>query len=375
MFRIMSLISSLLALLSCGNKVAWTDLDAAAFETLLQSDAPTLVDIRTSEEYSAGHLPGACNVDWYDADFLQKMEVSFPKETPLAIYCRSGKRSAAAAAKLSKAGYSVTNLLGGFLAWTGAGKAVSTDPEPVRASASRYETESFRTDGGIPVVITLIKHGSLEIRFGERSIQVDPVAGYGKTTDYAAEFPKADLILVTHEHGDHLDPTALAVLTGPQTRLLVNGSSADKLSGAEGIPIPEVVKNGDARIIAFGARPESSVLPGDVIVEAVPAYNTTPGREKFHPKGNGNGYVLTLDGLRIYIAGDTEDIPEMAGLKDIDIAFLPVNQPYTMTPDQCVRAAECFRPKILIPYHFGETDLGGLPSKLSGMTVLLRQMQ
>jgi L-ascorbate metabolism protein UlaG (beta-lactamase superfamily) len=117
------------------------------------------------------------------------------------------------------------------------------------------------------------------------------------------------------------------------------------------------------------------VQPGDVIVEAVPAYNTTPGREKFHPKGNGNGYVLTLDGFRVYIAGDTEDIPEMTALKDIDLAFLPVNQPYTMTPDQCVRAAQAFSPKVLIPYHFGETDLSSLPGRLPGMKVLLRQMQ
>ena len=133
--------------------------------------------------------------------------------------------------------------------------------------------------------------------------------------------------------------------------------------------------NGDRRIIVFDERPGSGVQPGDVIVEAVPAYNTTPGREKLHPKGNGNGYVLDLDGLRIYIAGDTEDIPEMAELKDIDIAFLPVNQPYTMTPDQCVRAAQTIRPKILIPYHFGQTDLRGVPERLPGMTVLLRKMQ
>ena len=130
-----------------------------------------------------------------------------------------------------------------------------------------------------------------------------------------------------------------------------------------------------SRIFVFDARPESRVMPGDVIVESVPAYNTTPGREKFHPKGNGNGYVLTLDGLRIYIAGDTEDIPEMADLKDIDVAFLPVNQPYTMTPDQSVHAAQIVRPKTLIPYHFGETDLGDLPERLPGVRVLLRQMQ
>ena len=242
-------------------------------------------------------------------------------------------------------------------------------------AVSNYESEVFFTDSGKPVTVTLIKHGSLEIRYNGRSIQVDPVSGHGKPTDYATEFPKADLILITHEHGDHLDPQALTALTGEGTRLLANAASAAKLSDTEELPTPEVLVNGDKRILVFDTRPESAVLPGDIIVEAVPAYNTTPGREKFHPKGNGNGYVLDLDGLRIYIAGDTEDIPEMTELKDIDVAFLPVNQPYTMTPDQCVHAAQMIRPKVLIPYHFGQTDLSGLPERLPEMTVLLRQMQ
>ena len=126
----------------------------------------------------------------------------------------------------------------------------------------------------------------------------------------------------------------------------------------------EVIGNGQKLQLAKGIQ-----------LEAVPAYNTTEGRENFHPKGNGNGYVLTLDGLRIYIAGDTEVIPEMADIKDIDVAFLPVNQPYTMTVDQCVAAANVIRPKVLIPYHFSQTDLSGLPDRLPGITVLLRQMQ
>ena len=113
----------------------------------------------------------------------------------------------------------------------------------------------------------------------------------------------------------------------------------------------------------------------DILLEAVPAYNTTPGREQFHPKGNGNGYVLTIDGFRLYAAGDTEDVPEMANLKDIDLAFLPVNQPYTMTPDQCVNAANMFKPKVLIPYHSSQTDLTGIPGQLPDIDVRLRQMQ
>ena len=221
-----------------------------------------------------------------------------------------------------------------------------------------YETETFPTDGGSPVEITLIKHGSLSIAWKGISIQVDPVAGHGKPTDYAAEFPKADVILVTHEHGDHLDDAALQAVSDGNTRLILNQASASKIGRGE------VIRNG-----------ETAELPEGILLEAVPAYNTTPGRETFHPKGNGNGYVLTLDGFRIYIAGDTEDIPEMADLKDIDVAFLPVNQPYTMTVEQCVRAAEMIRPKVLIPYHFSNTDLSGLPGLLPGMDVRLRQMQ
>ena len=239
------------------------------------------------------------------------------------------------------------------------GQTEQTVVEPASTvSPLGYEVERFVTDGGKPVDITLIKHGTLAIHFDDVWIHIDPVVQHGKTTDYATEFPKADFILITHEHGDHLDAEAIAALTGEQTRLIANAASAEKLGTAEDI-----------------ANGESLPLTNVITVDAVPAYNTTPGREKFHPKGNGNGYVLTIDGLRIYIAGDTEDIPEMADLKDIDVAFLPVNQPYTMTVEQCVNAVKMINPKVLIPYHFGDTDLSELPSLLPGIDVRLRQMQ
>lgn len=95
----------------------------------------------------------------------------------------------------------------------------------------------------------------------------------------------------------------------------------------------------------------------EIKLEAVPAYNTTPGRDKFHPKGRDNGYILTVGGTRIYIAGDTEDIPEMKQIKNIDIAFLPVNQPYTMTPEQAIQSAKTIQPHILYPYHYGDTNI------------------
>ena len=335
---------SLLALFGCRSaaKASYTDLDVEAFARA----EGRLVDVRTADEYAEGHLRGAVNVDYYASDFQERMEALFDKSEPLAIYCRSGRRSADAAGKLAKAGFTVSNLLGGYLAWTAAGKPVS-----------RYAVETFRTEHS-HVDITLIKHGTLAIDHEGISIHVDPVAGYGVPTDYAAEFPKADVILITHEHPDHLDPAAIDALSGDGTEIITTAFCAELLGKGTALA------NGDSHELRKG-----------ILLEAVPAYNTTPGREQFHPKGRGNGYVLTLDGLRIYIAGDTEDIPEMAGLKDIDIAFLPVNQPYTMTPEQCVRAAESFRPKVLIPYHFSNTDLSSLPALLPDIDVRLRAMQ
>lgn len=343
--KVSAICLALMGVLSCK---AYSDLDVDGFESALAGNSGIqLVDVRTAEEYAQGHLPLATNVDWKSEGFLDNAEKQLRKDSPVFVYCRSGRRSAAAAAALSKKGYKVTNLLGGYLAWVEAGKPVT-----------RYEVERFLTDGGLPVDITLIKHGSLEIRYKGLSIQVDPVGEYGKHTDYATEFPKADFILVTHEHPDHLEDAAIATLSGEQTRLFLNQKSRDMIGRGE------VIGNGESR-----------VFPEDIILEAVPAYNMTPGREMFHPKGNGNGYVLTMDGLRIYIAGDTEDVPEMAALKDIDVAFLPVNQPYTMTPEQCIRAAKVIAPKVLIPYHYSKTDISGIPAALPGIEVRIRQMQ
>lgn len=341
--RIMSLLS-LLGLFACGS--GYKNLNTEEFANAISDGSIALVDVRTPDEYAAGHLPGAANCDWNSTDFMEKMQ-AFPKETPLAVYCRSGKRSAAAAEKLSKAGYTVTNMLGGYMAWTEENRPVT-----------QYAVETFFTAGGKPVAITLIKHGTLALNYKGLSIHVDPVSGYGRPTDYATEFPKADIILVTHEHGDHFDKEAIGILSGEKTMLVTNARCADMLG--YGI----VMANGD-----------SIELPGDIGLEAVPAYNYTDGRTMFHPQGRDNGFVLTIDGLKIYIAGDTEDIPEMAGLKDIDVAFLPVNQPYTMTVEQCVNAAKVISPKVLIPYHFSQTDLSALPELLPGTDVRLRDMQ
>lgn len=341
------LFSFLMTLLSC-SAGAFTDLEPTAFEAKSADAQVATLDVRTAEEYAAGHLPWASNCDWYAEDFIDKVAADYPKGTALAIYCRTGRRSSEAAAKLSGAGYTVYNLKGGIEAWTAAGKAVTT-----------YAAETFFTDGGAPLTIALIKHGTLALRYKGLTLHVDPVGAYGKATDYAKEFPKADVILVTHEHGDHFDKDAIAALTEDGwTELVTNARCASML--------------GYGKAMANGDR---LTLPGDIVLDAVPAYNYTEGHTQFHPKGRDNGFVLTADGLRIYIAGDTEDIPEMSELKDIDVAFLPVNQPYTMTVEQCMKATKLISPKVLIPYHFSRTDLSALPEMLPGTDVRLRDMQ
>ena len=219
------------------------------------------------------------------------------------------------------------------------------------------KVDEFTTKSGKKVTITCIKHASMEINFNGVEIQVDPVGMWLKPeTDYAT-FPKANIILITHEHKDHFDREAIHQIRTPATAIYVNQAVFGHF------------KNG--LVMHNGEKVQYS---DDISIEAVPAYNTTPGREQFHPKGRDNGYILTLDGLRIYIAGDTEDIPEMADLKDIDIAFLPCNQPYTMTIDQCVNAARIIKPKILFPYHFNDTPVLKIAMQLAkdGIEVRVR---
>ncbi|MBN2381293.1 MBL fold metallo-hydrolase [bacterium] len=181
-------------------------------------------------------------------------------------------------------------------------------------------------------------HATLRLDYNDVIIHIDPVAEY---TDYSRQ-PKADLILVTHHHGDHLDKAVIELLSKPTTSLLINKTTY------------EILKKGN--VLEHGKKWQSH----DIEVEAVPAYNITPGRDKYHPKGRDNGYVLTLGKTRIYIAGDTENIPEMNALENIDIAFLPMNQPYTMTPEQVFAAINVIKPRIVYPYHYGDTDVNRL---------------
>ena len=217
------------------------------------------------------------------------------------------------------------------------------------------KTDEFTTKSGKTVKITCIKHGSLEISYNGTEIQVDPVGfGVQPTTDYN-QFPKANIILITHEHKDHFDREAITCVRTPATSIYSNMAVYNMFRNS--IPLA----NGDSIIYA-----------SDIKIEAVPAYNYTEGHTQFHPQGRDNGYILTLDGLRIYIAGDTEDIPEMATIKDIDIAFLPCNQPYTMTIDQMVKAAKTITPKVLFPYHYGQTPVSQAVMKLAGSGIEVR---
>ncbi len=205
------------------------------------------------------------------------------------------------------------------------------------ASAQRgFAVDTIQTTSG-PLKITFIGHSSLIFSFNHKIIHVDP---FSRVADYST-LPKADLILITHEHGDHLDQGAIAAIRVKATVFVCPEVCARALPGAI------VMKNGDTKTV-LGLH-----------IEAVPAYNLVHKRENgqpFHPKGVGNGYIITFGDKRVYIAGDTENTPEMKALKNIDIAFLPMNLPYTMTPEMVADAARAFKPKILYPYHTGETD-------------------
>jgi len=205
---------------------------------------------------------------------------------------------------------------------------------------TEFTSDIFKTSEG-DLKITFLGHGTLMFQFKGKIIHVDPV---GRQADYA-KLPKADLILITHEHGDHLDAKVVAMIRKDSTDIALTETCAAQITGGK------VMNNGD-----------NQVYQG-IQVEAVPAYNIknlrSPG-SPFHPKGQGNGYVLTFGNKRIYVAGDTENTPEMKALQDIQIAFLPMNLPYTMSPEMVADAAKAFKPKILYPYHYGKTDTARL---------------
>ncbi|OQX27375.1 MAG: metal-dependent hydrolase [Desulfobacteraceae bacterium IS3] len=226
------------------------------------------------------------------------------------------------------------------------------------AYSEPFEKDIIKTSGG-DLEITFIGHGTLMFGFGGKIIHIDPVSQYA---DYA-KLPKADLILITHEHKDHLDDKAIAPIRTDKTTVVLTETCAKQLTG--GI----VMKNGEVKTIE-GLK-----------IEALSAYNIvnmrSPGTP-YHPKGIGNSYIITFGDKRVYIGGDTENTPEIKALTGIDIAFLPMNLPYTMTPEMVADAAKAFKPKILYPYHFGETDTSKLTALLKDakeIDVRIRKMK
>ncbi len=224
-------------------------------------------------------------------------------------------------------------------------------------AAQEFETDKFSTTAG-DLTITFIGHGSFMMEWDGRIIHVDPST---READYA-KLPDADLILITHHHGDHCDPAAVEAVSKADTRIVLTALAKESLGKGDILPIDGETSFGPIRIMAL------------------PAYNLVHKRDNgdfFHPKGCCNSYVVEGGDMRIFIGGDTENTPEMKALKDIDIAFLPMNLPYTMTPEMVADATRAFRPAILYPYHYGSTDpqeLVELLKGLQGVEIRIRDM-
>ena len=220
------------------------------------------------------------------------------------------------------------------------------------------EADTIKTSQG-DLVISFLGHGSLMMTYVGKTIHIDPVSS---EADYA-KLPKADIIFITHEHYDHLDLKAVNSIKTAATKIVGTSEVASQIPGIV------VMKNGNLQTV------------DGLQIEAVPAYNIVnmqaPGKP-FHPKGVGNGYIVTFGDKRLYIAGDTENTAEMKKLRNIDIAFLPMNLPYTMTPEMVADAAKVFKPKVLYPYHYGETDTAKLVMLLKdekSVEVRIRKMK
>lgn len=228
-------------------------------------------------------------------------------------------------------------------------------------SQSGFEIDKIKTISG-DLELWCIGHGTIMLKLNDFVVHVDPV---GREADYSM-LPDADLLLITHSHGDHLDPVAISKIVKTSTLIICNNTSASKLNNMDVITL----ENGKDVTLEFLNKYE-------IKIEAVPAYNIkherSPG-DPFHKKGVGNGYIINIDGKRVYVAGDTENIPEMSDLNNIDIAYLPMNLPYTMSPAMAASAALSFMPRVLYPYHFGSSDTAKLVELLkdSGIEVRIR---
>lgn len=238
--------------------------------------------------------------------------------------------------------------------------AMKEDTNIEQFAKNGYDYDTFTTPDGRTVNIVFIKHGSIALDIDGYMVYIDPVTMFGN--DYSV-LPKADLILVTHEHHDHLDPVAISELKTDSTVIMTSRAVAEKIKAIP-LEVGQTVNDTEGRFT----------------FTTFPAYNITEGHLDFHPKSRGDvGFVFSIDGFKVYVAGDTEDIPEMARLagQNIDVAFLPVNQPYTMTPQQAIHAIEMIKPHIVYPYHFGQTDLTPIVNAFAdtGTDIRLRHLE
>ena len=221
---------------------------------------------------------------------------------------------------------------------------------------SATAAQTFPTQAGV-VKITPLYHASTLIEAGGKTIYLDPA----KPAKFTGS-PKADLILITHIHPDHMDPAAIAEISKAGTEILA--------------PPTVVATVKTAKPISNG---ETKTWQGWTI-EAIPAYNLNPTRgpapgKLFHDKGRDNGYVLTYGGMRFYFSGDTEGVPEMRALKNIDVAFVCMNLPYTMPPEEAADAVKAFHPKVVIPYHYRGSDLTVFQKRLEGTGIEVRLLE
>ena len=184
-----------------------------------------------------------------------------------------------------------------------------------------------------------VRHGTVVFKWNGKTVFVDPVGGAAPCKPYGVP----DLVLVTDIHGDHFNKGTLEAIVKDKT-VVITPEAVAALA-------PEGLKK-RITTLANGKLVEKL----GVKIEAVPMYNLTAARLRFHNKGRGNGYVMTFGGKRVYVSGDTEDIPEMRALKNIDAAFVCMNLPYTMTPEQAADAVREFKPKVVYPYHYRGSD-------------------
>ena len=227
--------------------------------------------------------------------------------------------------------------------------AKTAQPSPVTTSTPEQTTA---TEGDIQ--LTPITHASLQLEYGGKVIHVDPT----HEGDYS-KAKQADLILVTDIHADHLDPAAISLIRKKEAPVVAPAAAAPKIEN------PTVIANGESKTVA------------GIQIEAVPMYNLQRGPapgQLFHTKGRGNGYILTLGAKRVYVAGDTECTPEMRALKNIDIAFIPMNLPYTMPPSEAAECVKAFKPKVVYPYHYRGQNPEEFKAALAGEKIEVRLM-